>query len=90
MTVAAPAPSDDDHARKASLIGEFRRIVAAKQGAWIGDVAVDRFSAAQVLAMHDRLSPEARELYTRQGAERMLQLAYAELRRDLQARSRRR
>ena len=49
MTVAVAAPAnDDDRDRKASLMGEFRRIVAAKQGTWIDGIPVDRFSAAQV------------------------------------------
>ena len=40
--------------------------------------------------MHDRLSPEAQQLYVKQGVERMLQLAYTHLHHDLQVRSRRR
>jgi hypothetical protein len=90
LTVATAAPPDDDSDRKPSLIGEFRRIVAAKQGTWIGGVPVDRFGAAQVVAMHDRLGPEAQQLYVKQGVERMLQLAYTRLHHDLKVRSRRR
>jgi hypothetical protein len=91
MTVATAPPAEgDDRDRKAALIGEFRQIVASKQGATIDGFAVDRFSAAQVVAMHDRLSPDAQKLYVKQGVERMVVLAYMHLHHDLKVRSRRR
>jgi hypothetical protein len=87
MTVATTARPDDDNHREVSLIGEFRRIAAAKEGGVVDGIPVDRFSAANVVAVHDFLPiSAAKELYVQLGAERMMRFANEQMSRRIQMR----
>jgi hypothetical protein len=71
-------------------IGRFRQILVTGRSGVVEGVSVDPFTASHVVSTHDRLSPEARILYRRLPARRMVDIAYNSLTHDLRMRSRHR
>jgi hypothetical protein len=82
------ASADRDQSVGAQKIAAIRRFVTFGQWGEVDGMPIDHFSACHVLAMHDNLSPAARELYRQMPVPRMIDLAYDQARRQVQPRSR--
>jgi hypothetical protein len=79
-----------DAAKAAARIRAFRDITASDRWGYVDGLAVDPFTATQVVATHDGMSLSAQALYRRQTADRMIAIAYNRTHSELRSRGRHR